>query len=94
MDYTKAIEISRDISAKMEVLRDEFTARIIEAYGEGAEYRFSCPIGGEYDHVVQSYPDTVSDGAVYNFSSDTSDFYSYVFEGEKIVECVRKKDDR
>lgn len=93
VDYTAAVEISKDIAARVEVLRDEFTARIIEAYGEDARFFFSCPTSID-NYVVQCYPDEVTDGAVLNFSDDNSDFYNYDFNGEIIVECVRKKDDR
>lgn len=84
MDYTKAVEIYKDIQARMRPLVEEYRQRMGEAY---PSMEYSDPYG---DTMLMFFPDVSSKDAHFDFENERSRFYTVVVDGVEISECVRK----
>lgn len=89
IDYTKAVEIYKELQQKLAPLKEEYMKKMVEAYGEEAKSVFDNP--AYIVNWLQVYIEAPSEGAVYSCESDSSTFYTLYVNGFEISECVRKK---
>ena len=91
IDYTKAIQIHKDMQKKTDALNAEYQKRMREAYGDKAKL-FSDPLICFRD--IQVYPDAPSRGAEYSFTDEyegaASKFYRLKADGVNIIEVIRE----
>ena len=88
--YPELAKLYKEYKCKADALYDEFQAKVDDIISETDDKIYVSNMFNHSDYI-QVYPDKPSDGAIYSFSNDSSEYYVAMYDGVEISECVRKE---